>query len=90
MLGCQAADAATTLEGVSRGAEERNPVVGGIFERFGAAGFLAAKAGVTLLVLHNYAELSRDLVATLDGVTCAAAAHNGYVISRLPPAPAPR
>jgi hypothetical protein len=77
---------------VSRGAEERNPVVGGLLAALGPAGFVAAKAGVTLLVLKNYAEVSRDLLAAVDGITCAAAAHNAYVIGKLPrkPPPGPR
>jgi len=39
---------------------------------------------VTLLVLQNYAEVSHDLLVVVDGITCAAAAHNAYVIHRLP------
>ena len=59
-------------------------MVGGLLDRFGTAGFVAVKAGVTLLVLQNYAAISRDLLAAVDAITCGAAAHNAYVIGRLP------
>jgi hypothetical protein len=84
---CQAADAATTLEGVERGAKELNPVVDYLLAALGPAGFVAAKAGVTLVVLKHYDEISQGLLAAVNGVTCIAAAHNAYVIHKLPPKP---
>ena len=38
---------------------------------------------VTLLFLHYFPQLSSDLVAVVNGATCAIAAHNGYVASRM-------
>jgi hypothetical protein len=84
---CQAADAATTLEGVKRGAEERNPFVGALLAALGPAGFVAAKAGVTLVALKYYEEISEGVLIAVNGLTCAAAAHNAYVIGKLPPKP---
>jgi hypothetical protein len=49
----------------------------------GPAAFIAAKLGVTLLVVHEYAVLSRDFVAIASGITCAAAANNVNVARRL-------
>ena len=83
VVGCQAADTATTLHALSLGAKERNPIVRALLETFGAQGFVAAKIGVTLLVLHSYPALSMDLLATIDGITCAAAANNAVVARKL-------
>jgi hypothetical protein len=85
---CQAGDAGTTLYAKGRGARELNPVVDAILTVGGPAAFIAAKLGVTLLVAHEYAELSRDFVAVASGITCAAAANNVMVARRLPPRPA--
>jgi hypothetical protein len=85
---CQAGDAGTTLYAKGRGARELNPVVDAILTVGGPAAFIAAKLGVTLLVAHEYAELSRDFVAVASGITCAAAANNVMVARRLPPKPA--
>jgi hypothetical protein len=81
--GCQAADTATTLYAVKRGGRELNPVVAAIFAAAGPAGFVAAKLGVTLLVLHEYSALSTGVVAVASGVTCAAAVNNVAVARRL-------
>jgi len=83
VVGCQAADTATTLHALSLGGRERNPVVRALLDTFGPEGFIAAKIGVTLLVLHSYPALSMDLLATIDGITCAAAANNAVVARRL-------
>ena len=83
MVVCQAADTGTTLYGLSLGAREANPFVSRLMEKFGKEGFVAAKVGVTLLMLHYYPVLSRDLVATLDGLTCGVAAHNTLTARRL-------
>ena len=81
--GCQVADTATTLYAKERGARELNPIVDTILATAGPAGFIAAKLGVTLLVVHEYAELSRDFVAVASGLTCAAALNNVHVGRRL-------
>jgi len=83
VVGCQAADTATTLHGLSQGAREVNPVVAGLIDKFGKEGFVAVKVGITLLVLHYYPVVSRDLLATVDGVTCGVAAHNELTARRL-------
>ena len=83
VVGCQAADTATTLHGLELGAKEANPVVARLLDRFGPQGFIAVKTGVTLLVLHHYAAISPDLLAVLNGLTCGVAAHNANVASRL-------
>ena len=80
---CQGADAATTLYVKERGARELNPVVDAILTTAGPVGFIAAKAGITLLVIHEYAQLSRNLVAVASGVTCAVAVNNLNVGRRL-------
>ena len=85
---CQAGDAGTTLYAKGRGARELNPVVDAILTVGGPAAFIAAKLGVTLLVAHEYAELSRDFVALASGITCAAAANNVMVARRLATKPA--
>ena len=80
---CQAADAGTTLYAKERGARELNPVVDAILAAGGPAAFIAAKLGVTLLVVHEYPALSRDFVAVVSGITCAAAVNNVNVARRL-------
>jgi hypothetical protein len=83
VVGCEAADTATTIHAMDQGAEELNPVVAKVFETLGTAGFIAVKAGVTLLVLHYHAGLSTALLATVNSVTCAAAANNAVVANKL-------
>jgi hypothetical protein len=85
VVGCQAADTASTLHGISLGAREANPIVAWIMEKSGTPGFIAVKAGVTLLVLYHYPAISADLLAVANGVTCAAAAHNLHVAEKLKP-----
>ena len=80
---CQAADATTTLHAVDLGAREMNPVVNWLLTNYGSAAFIAAKLAVTLLVVKAYPELSSDLVAVLNGVTCAVAANNARIASQL-------
>jgi hypothetical protein len=80
--GCQAADTVTTLEAMKGGARELNPVVAAIFATLGPAGFVAAKLGITVLVLHEYSAVSSGVVAVASGVTCAAAANNAIVMRR--------
>lgn len=82
MVGCQAADTATTLHAVSLGAREGNPFVAWLLT-FGPRGFIAAKIGVTLLVLHYYPDLPSELVILANGATCAIAAHNARVAAGL-------
>lgn len=89
LVGCQTADTVTTLEGISQGAREANPIVAWILEKSGAPGFVAVKAGVTLLVLHHYGAISGDLMAVVNGLTCAAAAHNLRVAEKLSRSRAP-
>jgi hypothetical protein len=81
VVGCQAADAVTTLHAIDLDAREANPVVKWLLENYGAGGFIAAKAGVTLLFLQVYPEVSSDLVILLNGVTCAVAARNAHIAS---------
>jgi hypothetical protein len=50
---------------------------------------VAAKAGVTLLVLQHHAEISSGLLATANVITCGATVHNASVLSKLPPKPGP-
>jgi hypothetical protein len=83
VIGCQTADTVTTLHGLSLGAKEANPIVAWILEKSGTPGFIAVKAGVTLLVLYHYPVISADLLALANGVTCAAAAHNMRVANKL-------
>ena len=83
LVGCQTADTVTTLDGISQGAREANPIVAWIMEKSGTPGFIAVKAGVTLLVLHHYAAVSSDLMALVNGLTCAVAAHNMRVAGEL-------
>jgi hypothetical protein len=85
VVGCQTADTVTTLHGLSLGAQEANPIVAWIMEKSGTPGFIAVKAGVTLLVLYHYPAISADLLAAANGITCAAAAHNMRVAEKLTP-----
>lgn len=85
VVGCQAADTVTTLEGLDRGGRELNPIVAAIFEFGGPAAFIATKLGVTLLILHYHAEISMGVLATANVVTCGVAAHNAKVLNKLPP-----
>jgi len=62
VVGCQAADTYTTVEGLERGAREVNPIVAGIIAAGGIAAFVATKVGVTLLILHYHAEISTGVL----------------------------
>ena len=68
---------------MEHGGRELNPFVAAIFTAAGPAGFIAAKTGVTLLVLHDYAEISSGILAAASAITCGVAAHNAIVIRRL-------
>ena len=89
VVACQAADTATTLQAVSIGAREANPVVEWLLENTGPGGFIAAKIAVTLLFLKYYPEISTDLVILVNALTCGVAAHNARVIYKLKDAPQP-
>lgn len=73
----------TTVHGMEQGARELNPVVAAIFTTLGPAGFIAAKVGVTLVVLRYHAEISTGLLATADVVTCGVAVNNARVARKL-------
>ena len=85
VVGCQAADTWTTVEGLDRGAKEVNPIVAGIIAAGGITAFVATKLGVTLLILHYHAEISTGVLATANVLTCGVAAHNATVLQKLPP-----
>ena len=89
VVACQTADTVTTVKGLERGARELNPIVLAILSAGGVAALVAAKAGVTLLVLQHHAEISPGLLATANVITCGAAVHNASVLNKLPPKPAP-
>jgi hypothetical protein len=80
---CQAADTTTTLHAVDLGAREMNPFVNWLLTNYGSTAFIAAKIAVTLLVVKAYPDLSSDLVAVLNGVTCAVAANNARIAGEL-------
>ena len=84
---CQAADAATTLYALDRGAEELNPIVAAILDLSGPAGFIFAKVGVTVLVYRHYMEISSGVLAVASAATCGVAIHNANVARKLPPKP---
>jgi hypothetical protein len=83
VVGCQAADTVTTLRAVELGAREANPVVEWLIENLGPGGFMAAKAGATVLFLSVYPDVPSGLVMLLNGVTCAVAAHNARIVVQL-------
>ena len=85
VVGCQAADTVTTVQGLERGAREVNPIVAGIIAAGGIAAFVATKVGVTLLILHYHSEISSGVLAAANVVTCGVAAHNAHVLNKLPP-----
>ena len=85
VVGCQAADTWTTVEGLERGAREVNPIVAGIIAAGGITAFVATKVSVTLLILKYHADISTGLLATANVVTCGVAAHNANVLQKLPP-----
>lgn len=85
VVGCQAADTVTTVEGLDRGGKELNPIVAGIIAAGGTAAFVAVKTGVTLMILHYHSEISTGVLATADVITCGVAAHNAMVLNKLPP-----
>jgi hypothetical protein len=84
---CQAADAATTLYALDRGAEELNPIVAVILDLSGPAGLLFTKVGVTVLVYRHYTEISSGAIAVASAATCGVAIHNANVARKLPPKP---
>jgi hypothetical protein len=84
VIGCQAADTATTVEGLDRGGRELNPIVAGIIAVGGMPAFVATKIGVTAVIVHYHSEISTGVLAAADVVTCGVAAHNAYVLNKLP------
>ena len=80
---CQTADVATTLHAVNLEAREVNPMVDWLLKEFGPGAFVAAKVGVTVLLLHYYPDLPSDLVIAVNGLTCAVAVHNAMVAAEL-------
>ena len=82
---CQAADAATTLYALDRGATELNPIVAALFDVAGPAGFIFAKIGVSVLVYRHYTEISSGVIAVASAATCGVAIHNVNVARKLPP-----
>lgn len=85
MVGCQAADTVTTVQGLERGAREVNPIVAGLIAAGGITAFVATKVGITLVILHYHSEISTGILATANVLTCGAAAHNATVLQKLPP-----
>ena len=85
VVGCQAADTVTTVQGLERGAREVNPIVAAIIAAGGITAFVATKVGVTLMVLHYHSEISTGVLAAANVVTCGVAVHNAQVLTKLPP-----
>ncbi|HYL87845.1 MAG TPA: DUF5658 family protein [Burkholderiales bacterium] len=85
VVGCQAADTVTTVQGLERGGREVNPIVAGIIAAGGITAFVATKVGITLVILHYHSEISTGILATANVLTCGAAAHNATVLKKLPP-----
>lgn len=83
VVGCQAADTVTTVEGLDRGGKELNPIVAAIIGAGGIAAFIATKVGVTLMILHYHSEISTGVLAAANVVTCGVAAHNANVMNKL-------
>lgn len=79
-VGCQAADTLTTVAAINRGATEANPIVKAVIDRFGIAGFVVAKTALTVALVAYADDMSQESKAVINGVTCAAAAHNLNVI----------
>jgi hypothetical protein len=83
VVGCQVADTVTTLRALELGGREANPVVDWLIEKTGPGGFMAVKAGATALFLAVYPDVPSGVVMLVNGVTCAVAAHNARIVSRL-------
>ena len=83
VVGCQMADTVTTLRAVELGGREANPLVRWLLEKSGPGGFMAAKVGATALFLAVYPDVPSGVVMLVNGVTCAVAAHNARIVSRL-------
>jgi hypothetical protein len=84
-VGCQAADAVTTVAALSAGATEANPLVAGVIGSTGIAGFIAFKAlvALTLYYFHDDAvktETGETALAATNGITCGAALNNLLLI----------
>jgi hypothetical protein len=88
VVGCQAADAVTTLHALDLGAREANPVVEWLLEKFGAGGFIAAKIAATLLFLQVYPDISSTVVMALNAATCGIALRNAFIAGELERDPA--
>ena len=79
-IGCQAADTLTTVYGVTHGALEANPLMAGIINSLGIAGFVAVKIGITYLLVSNRDKIPEVAMAAVNVVTCGVATHNLAVI----------
>lgn len=79
VIGCQTADAVTTLRAIELGAREANPIVDWLLEKSGPGGFMAVKAGATALFLSVYPVVPSGLVMLVNGATCAVAARNARI-----------
>lgn len=78
-VGCQMADAGTTLFTLAKGTvHEANPFVAGAMHVFGPLGLFLVK-GVTVAILLAEREKHPNAVAAANVGTCAVAAHNLFV-----------
>lgn len=88
LAGLQAYDGYATLRGTSRGANETNPLVGGLAKQ--PAAFWTVKAASTLATVYFAEQLWRDhhraravwLMVAANGAMGAVAARNASVLSR--------
>src|SRR5439155_3878225 len=83
VVGCQAADAGTTLYALDAGARELNPIVGTMLATLGPTGFVLAKAGVTLFLLNVHSTVPMGIMGVGNGSTSGAAANNERVAAQL-------
>ena len=77
------ADTVTTLRALELGAREANPLVDWLIQKTGPGGFMVAKVGATALLLSVYPDVSSGVMALVNGLTCAVAAHNARIVMRL-------
>ena len=80
IIGCQAADTLTTVHGVTHPAPQANPLMAGIINSFGIAGFVAFKAALTYFLVTRHDDIPVTALATVNVITCGAAVNNLLVI----------
>lgn len=78
-IGCQAADAVTTVAALEAGASEANPIVAKIIASSGYLGLVVFKVVIAAILMH-YSDDAPEAVGAANAITCGAALNNALLL----------